>query len=113
MKQIPILYFSNETDRGGAEEHLLALLRGLDRKHFRLYLACTSEMAKKLHSDLPEDVEVFRVMLRKPTHFAGVIQLARILRERQIGILHSHMFYASLFASPIGRPSHSCHGRSR
>ena len=103
MKQIPILYFSNETDRGGAEEHLLALLRGLDRKHFRLHLACTSEMAKKLHSDLPEDVEVFRVMLRKPTHFAGVIQLARILRERQIGILHSHMFYASLFASPIGR----------
>ncbi len=103
MKQIPILYFSNETDRGGAEEHLLALLRGLDRNLFRLHLACTSEMAKKLQSDLPEDVEVFRIMLRKTTHFAGMARLARILRERKIGILHSHLFYASLFASPIGR----------
>lgn len=103
MKKISILYFSNETDRGGAEEHLLSLLRGLDRSLFQLHLACTDEMAKKLRLDMPEDVEIFRMMLRKTTHFAGMIQLARILRERHIGILHSHMFYASLFASPIGR----------
>ncbi len=103
MKPIPILYFSNETDRGGAEEHLLALLRGLDRNLFRLHLACTNEMAEKLQPDVPDDVEVFPVTLRKPTHFAGMIRLARILRRRQIGILHSHLFYASLFASPVGR----------
>jgi glycosyltransferase involved in cell wall biosynthesis len=103
MKHIPILYFSNETERGGAEEHLLALLCGLDRKVFRLHLACADEMAEKLVPDLPDDVEVFRVTLRKATHFAGMIRLAHILRERQIGILHSHLFYASLFASPIGR----------
>jgi glycosyltransferase involved in cell wall biosynthesis len=103
MKPIPILYFSNETDRGGAEEHLLALLRGLDRKLFRLHLACTDEMAEKLRPDMPDDVEVFPVTLRKTTHFAGMARLARILRGRHIGILHSHMFYASLFASPIGR----------
>jgi glycosyltransferase involved in cell wall biosynthesis len=103
MKQIPILYFSNETDRGGAEEHLLGLLRGLDRNRFRLHLACTAEMAEKLRPDIPADVEVFRLTLRKPTHVAGMAQLARILRRRQIGILHSHLFYASLFASPIGR----------
>ena len=85
MKHIPILYFSNETERGGAEEHLLALLRGLDRRLFRLHLACTDEMAKKLEPDLPDDVEVFRVTLRKAPDFAGMIRLARILRGRQIG----------------------------
>ena len=103
QKRIPILYFCNETERGGAEEHLVALLRGLDRELFRLHLACTDEMARKLRPDVPDDVEIFPVTLRKAKHLAGMSRLARILRERQIGILHSHLFYASLFASPIGR----------
>lgn len=37
---ISLLYFSNELARGGAEEHLLTLLRGVDRKFFRLHLVC-------------------------------------------------------------------------
>jgi glycosyltransferase involved in cell wall biosynthesis len=31
-----------------------------------------------------------------------MLRLARILRKRRVKILHSHLFYASLFASPIG-----------
>ena len=30
-------------------------------------------------------------------------RLARVLRERRVDILHSHLFYSSLFASPVGR----------
>jgi glycosyltransferase involved in cell wall biosynthesis len=103
MKQfpIPILYFSNEPTRGGAEEHLLTLLRGLDRNYFQPLLACPSELAEKLRPDLPSDVEVFPISLRKLSHAGAMLRLARILRERAVKILHSHLFYASLFASPI------------
>jgi glycosyltransferase involved in cell wall biosynthesis len=99
---IPILYFSNEPTRGGAEEHLLTLLRGLDRTYFQPLLACPSELAEKLRPDLPIDVEVFPISLRRPSQVGAMLHLARILRRRRVKILHSHLFYASLFASPIG-----------
>lgn len=99
---IPILYFSNEPTRGGAEEHLLTLLRGLDRTYFQPLLACPSELAEKLRPDLPVDVEVFAISLRRPSQVGAMLHLARILRGRRVKILHSHLFYASLFASPIG-----------
>src|SRR5690348_10119855 len=100
---IPILYFSNEPTRGGAEEHLLTLLRGLDRTYFQPLLACPSELAEKLRPDLPTDVEVFPISLRELSHVGAMLRLTRVLRERAVKILHSHLFYASLFASPIGR----------
>ncbi len=98
---IPILYFSNEPTRGGAEEHLLTLLRGLDRTYFQPLVACPSELAEKLRPDLPSDVEVFPISLRKLSDAGAMLRFAWILRKRSVKILHSHLFYASLFASPI------------
>lgn len=104
MRQpIPLLYFCNEVRRGGAEEHLLALLRGLDRTLFQPHLACMPEMAETLASDLPSDVRVFPVTLRRLSHLFGMRRLAQIIRETRAGIVHSHLFYASLFASPVAR----------
>ena len=100
---IPILYFSNEFERGGAEEHLLTLLRSLDRRHFRPLLACTPQMAALLGKEVPEDVEVLPLCLRKPHHLSAAYRLTSALRRRRVMILHSHMFYASFFASPVGR----------
>jgi hypothetical protein len=42
---ISVLHFTNATARAGAEEHILTLLRGLDRQHFRLNLVCDPEIA--------------------------------------------------------------------
>src|SRR5689334_21248732 len=98
---IPILYFSNEENRGGAEEHLLTLLRGLDRTYFRPLLACPPKLVEKLRPDLPGDVEAFPISLRKLSDAGAMLRLAWILRKRSVKILHSHLFYASLFASPI------------
>jgi glycosyltransferase involved in cell wall biosynthesis len=100
---IPVLYFSNSLVRGGAEEHILTLLRQLDRRNFLPHLACTPECAEKLRTDLPEDVRLAEFSLQKPYEWRSALRLARILREENIGILHSHLFGASLAASPIGR----------
>jgi glycosyltransferase involved in cell wall biosynthesis len=104
MKHEPIsvLMFSNEPVRGGVEEHILQLLCGLDRAYFRLHLACTPQLAELLRSDLPSDVEVVPVTLDHVGDVAGAYTLARFILQQKIQILHSHMFRASLFASPIG-----------
>ena len=99
---ISVLYFTNTDARGGAEEHMLTLLHGLDRTNFRFQLVCPPEVADMLRSDLPADVELLPLCLRKPSQFASAIRLGQILRERHVDILHSHLFCSSLFASPIG-----------
>lgn len=101
-RPLSVLHFSNVLARGGAEEHILTLMRGLDRTYFRLHLVCTPEVAEKLQPDLPGDVELLSLCLRKPSQVASALRLAKILRERQVDILHSHLFYSSVFASPIG-----------
>jgi glycosyltransferase involved in cell wall biosynthesis len=102
-EKIPLLFFSNSTVRGGAEEHILTLLRLLDRELFQFHLVCPPECAEKLAADLPADVELVRLSLQKPFEWGPGRSLARILRDRQIGILHSHLFGASFAASPIGK----------
>jgi glycosyltransferase involved in cell wall biosynthesis len=111
------LYFSNAVVRGGAEEHILQLLHGLDRRCFRPSLACPAELVSKLGTDIPRDVPVVPLLLDSPTHLSEAIKLAGALRELKIDMLHSHMFRASFFASPVGWICRipvileTCHGR--
>ncbi|HEV2386273.1 MAG TPA: glycosyltransferase family 4 protein [Candidatus Acidoferrales bacterium] len=100
---IRVLHFSNATTRAGAEEHMLTLLRGFDRQRFRPYLACPNALAKRLDRDLPADVELFGLSFFTPYQPEAAWRLGRLLHELRIDVLHSHMFRASLCASPIGR----------
>src|SRR2546425_3107279 len=99
---ISLLHFTNGPTRGGAEEHILTLLGGLDRRLFRLHLVCAPEVADKMRSDVPGDVELIPLLLRKPHQTGAAAKFIKILRSKKIEILHSHLFYSSLFASALG-----------
>ncbi|HXM20965.1 MAG TPA: glycosyltransferase family 4 protein [Terriglobales bacterium] len=105
MKTEPIslMLFSNATVRAGAEDVILRLLQGLEREQFRLHLACTPELAQLLRADLPGDVTLSVLSLDRIGDLAGAYKLVRALRRHRIQILHSHMFRASFFASPLAR----------
>ena len=102
---IPLLMFSNLPTRGGAEEHMLMLLRYLSRSHFKLHVALGPEVAASAKNDIPPDVELFIVKFTNFTDVAGAFHFRKILRQHQIKILHSHMFWTSMFASPVARLS--------
>ena len=102
MRPLTVAYFSNANVRGGAEEHILTLLRGLDRARFRPLLVCTPETAAKLDGDVPADVSIVPLRLQRLRDVAPAIRLARLLRDRRVDVLHAHLFYGSLFASPVG-----------
>ncbi len=99
---ISVMYFSNTRVRGGAEEHILTLIRGLERKQFRLHLVCSPEVAEAVRADVPTDVELLPLSYPAPSHGAGATQLGRWIRARRIQVLHSHLFISSLCASPVG-----------
>lgn len=101
--QIKVLQFVNTVARGGVEEHVLTLLRGLDRRYFRLLLVCMPELAEKLRRDVPPDVETREIQLDGIRDWRGAAQLWRLLRKWRPHVLHSHMFQASRCASPLGR----------
>ena len=100
---ISILHFSNTLTRGGVEEHMLSLLRGLDRRVFHPYLACTPAVLNEIGSDIPQDVEVFPTQLVSFRSLGAAFKLGRFLRSKRIQILHCHMFQSSLLAAPIAR----------
>lgn len=99
---ISILYFSNTHVRGGVEEHLLTLLRGLNRSAFRLNLVCTPIVADIIRNEVPADVPVLPLELNGPMDLSAALQFACFLRRQGVDILHSHMFQSSRIASPIG-----------
>lgn len=102
--RINVLLFGNDpTTRGGAEEHMLMLARALRRDRFRLVLACPPDALGKFGEDIPSDVAAEPVEFYNPTDLRGARQLASCLRRHAIDILHSHMFHASVVASPLGR----------
>ncbi len=100
---ISVMMFGNSNVRAGVEEHILELLRGLDRNLFLPHLACPKELLEKFGDDLPKDVRVTPTMIDHLSDVSGAIQLARALKRQKIQILHSHTFRASFFASPIAR----------
>lgn len=99
---IPVMHFSNSRMRGGAEEHILTLFRGLDRRKFKLHLVCGPEVAEALRPDLPSDAELLPLQYCRPQHAAAALRLGKWIRERRIQVLHSHLSYSSWFASPVG-----------
>ena len=99
---ISILQFNNGATRGGLEEHILMLLRGFDRRRFKLHYACPPELAAKVRADVPPDVELIPLYLEWPTQPAAIARFMHVLRSRRIDILHSHAFSASQAASPLG-----------
>jgi glycosyltransferase involved in cell wall biosynthesis len=102
-KRITVLHFTITEARGGVEEHILLLLRGLDRRHFRPVLVCPMALVEKFGSDIPTDVAVVPLAFRSLRHWKDGFQFARILRKYEVDVLHSHMFQASRLSSPIGR----------
>jgi L-malate glycosyltransferase len=96
-----VLYFTNSTLWGGVEEHICGLLRNLSRKLFSAHLVCDPTISERFRAACPADVDITPLALSSPIHLGAAVQFARLLLRKQFQIVHSHMFWSSLFASPI------------
>ncbi|MDE3136584.1 MAG: glycosyltransferase [Acidobacteriota bacterium] len=102
-KRLTVMHFTSARERGGAEAHLAALVRALDREAFEPLVACPPPLATQLREELGTDVEVVPIDLRGARDFRIAPRIAILIARRKIDILHSHLFASSLVASPAGR----------
>ena len=101
-RRLRVLHASNATARGGAEEHMLGLLRGLDRQSFEPHLACPPGLLREL-PDLPADVRVHPGAPMTPWDAGAGWPLARYLRRHRVDIVHVHLSCASRAIAPWAR----------
>jgi glycosyltransferase involved in cell wall biosynthesis len=97
----PMLYFTNSTLWGGVEEHICGLLRRLSRNIFRAHLVCDPTLYERFRDAIPADVQITALALSSPKHVAAAARFAGLVARGRYQIVHSHMFWSSLFASPI------------
>ncbi len=97
----PILHFTNSKLWGGVEEHVCGLLGRLSHDLFCPELVCSVENYARFRSACPQSIKVTPLHLDGLGDVAAAFQLAKILLRGKHMIVHSHMFWGSLFASPI------------
>lgn len=97
------MQFTNTVVRGGVEEHILVLLRGLNRDEFKLSLVCPPVLAKQYQGDVPSDIEVIELAPFRLRDFRAMRAFRKLLRDLDVDLLHAHMFQSSRISAPLAK----------
>lgn len=92
--RLNVLLCTTSGERGGAEEHMLVLLRGLDRRQFALHLACPPKLLRQM-PEVPGDVMRLPVVPRRPWDVRAGMRLAAYIRHAGIDLVHAHLSCSS------------------
>jgi glycosyltransferase involved in cell wall biosynthesis len=109
MRPVPVLYAISHMRVGGAQQHLLEVLKRLDRRAFAPMLYALHALPQ--HAYLAEaralDVEIIEghvpESLRGPALLGPVVRLARHLRRRRVAVVHSYLFHANVVGTLAAR----------
>jgi glycosyltransferase involved in cell wall biosynthesis len=88
---------------GGIERRLVALLPRLDRERFNVSLVCIRERGALAGELEAAGVPVHCIPFRKRWDLRALRQLAALMREQEIDIVHSHMYRSNVPAKVAAR----------
>jgi len=101
---VPILLFVNSQVRGGVEEVVVSLARGLDSRGFETHLAAPAPLLQAWSKELASSrVRPFAIGLSGWRETSELKRLGRYLRLNKIRLLNTHLFRSTLFAAPVAR----------
>jgi glycosyltransferase involved in cell wall biosynthesis len=98
QQPIRVLHVITSMERGGAENHLLALLQHGNRAAFSFEAAVLSGEGELVPALRATGVPVHLLRARGRLDYGAVLQLVRLLRSGRFDIVHSHLFRADLYA---------------
>ncbi len=96
---VRILYLIVTLPVGGAEEHLLSLVRNLDRNRFDPTVCCigrSGPIGKEIETAGTRVVELGK--LQKGGYDGRIVSvLQEVLRNERISLLHAHLYHANMY----------------
>jgi glycosyltransferase involved in cell wall biosynthesis len=97
-RPIRVLQLITSLERGGAENHLLALLTHADRRAFELETAVLCGEGELVPAFREAGIRVHLLRSRARFDPLALARLVRLLRDGHFDILHSHLFRADIYA---------------
>ena len=97
--KLRILHLITRLPVGGAERLLVDVVRGLDRSRFESIVCCIQDRGE-LAAELEASgiaVHCLERMRSKRFDWRAVGDLARLMREQRIDVVHSHLYHANLY----------------
>jgi len=92
-----VLFLTESMEIAGAEQLVLALLRRLDRRRFEPVVGCLAERGPLAPDVESLGIEVVALGKRPGFDLRVLARLVRLMRERRIDILHSHVWPADVW----------------
>jgi glycosyltransferase involved in cell wall biosynthesis len=103
IEELTVAHIIGRLNIGGAERHCVSLLNATPaRKKIAIFVSGESA-ATNLHDELQGDVIQIQCRVRKRSFLLDIWKLARLLREYDCDVVHSHMYWANLASSCAGR----------
>jgi glycosyltransferase involved in cell wall biosynthesis len=102
-----IVYFLTSVVRGGVEEHVLSLVKRLDRRHFTVSLVAPPELLDAFEADL-KGVEVQTLAVTvdapwRPRHVRDLVRVYRFIRRQRPDIVNCHLLRATFIGAPLAK----------
>jgi glycosyltransferase involved in cell wall biosynthesis len=108
-RRIKVLIFIKSLGLGGAEKLLTLSLPHLNRERFEYEVGYLLSWRNAMVPEFEKaQIPVFCLNQRRPYDFRVVFQLANLLKERQVDIMHLHLPYAAV----VGRLAARLAGRT-
>lgn len=103
-ERIRIAYILPTEVRGGVEEHVLSLVKGVDARRFQTFIVAPPKLLAALEDDL-QSVDTTKIPLRihNMRDWRGAVDFYRFLKRFQIHIVNTHMFIATFYYAPLGK----------
>jgi len=103
-RRVRVLHVITSLERGGAENHLLALLGHADRAAFTFETAVLSGEGELVSALRADGIAVHTLRARGRMDPAALGRLIELLRQGEYDIVHSHLFRADIYAGlAVGR----------
>ena len=88
---------------GGAERLFVDLVNTLGAENVSVILLSDNAITPNLAETLDQDVDLYKIRVRKRTLFVDIFRLAMLMRRLKLDVVHSHTFWPNLYASLAAR----------
>lgn len=108
-KPLHIAFFLNSVEIGGVEEHVVTLIKHMNRERFTLFLIAHPQLKDFFEKGLAATpIPSCFVNIRSFASIKEMVRCIHFLKRSRIDILNSHLYYAALFGSPLAKIAGVC-----